>query len=133
MKVEFPLNREFLVCIKNFKREGCLWPLERGRVPANAQQLTIVLDPFGCSGTSTKLYIDVVNSTNVHNEYNLRLRVRRWARSVLMTKMKAVVEILEGRGLKKCSIPDLSEDEVSVSFRNHEHTSRRCNGRFSCW
>lgn len=73
MEVEFSLNRKLLVRIENFKREGCLRPLERSRVPAYTQQLAIVLDPFRCPSTSTKLYIDVVSSANVDHEYNLSL------------------------------------------------------------
>lgn len=50
-----------------------------------------------------------------------------------MAEIKAVVKIFEGREFEKRSIPDLFEDEAAVSFRSRGHTSRRCNGRFSCW
>jgi hypothetical protein len=132
VEVEFSLDRELVVRVKNVKCECGLGSFKWSGVPAYTQELAIVLDPSRRPSTSTELYIDAVNSTDVNHEENLRFWAWGRARGVLMTDVETVVEIFEGFALKKPSVPDLPEGETAL-FPDDERTSRRWSGRFSCW
>lgn len=74
VQIEFSLNREFVVCVKDTECERRLRSLERRGVPAHSQELTIVLDPFCRFCTSAELYVDVVNPVDVDYKNDLRCR-----------------------------------------------------------
>lgn len=100
-----------MVAIEEVERERCLRPLERRGVPVHAQQLAIVFDPLCTLRTRAKLDADMVNSVHVDDEDVLSLGTRRWARSVLMTKIEAVTQVFERCSFKEPSVPNLNKDE----------------------
>ena len=104
-----------MIGVEEVERECHLWLLEGCRVPTHTQKLAIFFDPLYGLHARAKLDVNSVNSIDINDEDILSFRAQGWARSVLMTKIKAVTQVFECCPLKETSVPDLKKHEKGSS------------------
>ena len=112
IEVEFSLKRDLVVGVENVEGERCLRSLEGCRVPADPQELAILLDPLSILRAHAKLHLETVDPVDIGDKNGMGPGgARQRAGGVLMTDVEAVVQVMEECPLKKFPIPDLIENE----------------------
>lgn len=99
-----------MIGIKKVEGEGGFRPLEGGRVPAYAQKLAILLDPLNVLRACAKLDVNVVDSVDVDYSDNVA-GIRGGTGGVLVSRIEAVAQVVEGCPLEKPAVPNLTKHE----------------------
>ena len=91
IEVEFSLEHNLVVGVEEIECKHCFQSLEGCRVPANPQELAILLDPQSVLCAHTKLHIEMAYTIDVDYKYRLSHWTQWWAGSVLMANIKTMI------------------------------------------
>ena len=91
IQVQFPLQRDFMVCLKEIGSEGCFWTIGGCRMPAHVEELAVTLAGHVACTTPAKSDLQFVPTVHINNGELMRRGIRR-ACITTMPKMEYISE-----------------------------------------